>query len=73
MEFVVYPAKAADGTPTVDAAQAGTLKIKLYDQAFSWRLPLGSLLPAQFDKKTGEEFPGNYQFNPFTGDKLGTR
>jgi len=73
MEFVVYPAKSADGKPLLDAAQNGTLKITLYEDTFTWRLPLGSLLPARIDKKSGEEFPGNYQFNPFTGDKLGTR
>lgn len=73
MEFVVYPAKAADGKLQFDAAQPGTLKVGLFDVNFSWRLPLGSLLPARVDKKTGEEFPGNFQFNPFTGDKLGTR
>jgi hypothetical protein len=70
MEFVVFPAKAADGTVLLDAMQSGTLKIKFYDDTFSWRLPLGSLMPLKVDKKSGEEFPGNYQFNPFTGDKL---
>ncbi len=73
MEFVVYPSKGADGALLMDAMQSGTLKIKLYDDTFSWRLPLGSLLPARLDKKSGEEFPGNYQFNPFTGDKLDTK
>lgn len=73
MEFVVYPAKAADGKLQFDALQTGSVKIALYDANFSWRLPLGSLLPMRVDKKTGEEFPGNYQFNPFTGDRLTTR
>jgi hypothetical protein len=71
LELVIYPAKA-DGKLLVDAAQSGTLQIKLYDATFKWRLPLGSLLPAKVDAKTGESFPGNYQFNPFTGTKLGT-
>lgn len=71
LELVVYPAKA-DGKLLVDAAQSGALQIKLYDETFKWRLPLGSLLPAKVDAKTGESFPGNYQFNPFTGGKLGT-
>jgi hypothetical protein len=72
MEFIVFPAKA-DGKPLIDAAQAGTLQVTLYDQTYKWRLPLGSVLPARVDAKTGEEFPGNYQFNPYTGDKLSTR
>jgi hypothetical protein len=73
LEFVVYPSKAADGQLLVDPAKSGSMTIKLYDQTFSWRLPLGSLMPTRIDKKTGEEFPGNYLFNPYTGDKLGTR
>ena len=27
-------------------------------------------LYAYIDPKTGESFPGNYKFNPFTGDAL---
>jgi hypothetical protein len=72
IEFVVYPAKAG-GKLQIDAAQPGKLKVTLYDQAFEWRLPLGSLLPPRFDSKTGEEFPGNYEFNPYTGQKLGAK
>ena len=69
MEFVVFPA-TADGKPLIDAMQAGTLQVTLYDQVYRWRTPLGSLLPVKVDAKTGEEFPGNYSFNPFTGEKL---
>jgi hypothetical protein len=72
LEFVVFPAKA-DGKPLIDAMQAGTLQVWLYDQTYRWRTPLGSLLPAKVDAKTGEEFPGNYSFNPFTGEKLNLR
>jgi len=72
IEFVVFPAKA-DGKLQIDAAQPGKLKVTLYDQVFEWRLPLGGLLPPRVDSKTGEEFPGNYEFNPYTGQKLGTK
>lgn len=72
MEFVVFPARA-DGKPLIDALQTGVLQVTLYDQSFKWRLPLGSVLPVRVDAKTGEEFPGNYQFNPYTGDKLPAR
>jgi len=72
LEFVVFPARA-DGKPLIDALQAGTLQVSLYDQTYRWRTPLGSLLPVKVDPKTGEEFPGNYSFNPFTGEKLTTR
>jgi hypothetical protein len=69
MEFVTYPGKA-NGKLLIDAGQPGSLAITFYGKKHLWRLPLGSLLPPRVDKKTGEDFPGNYQFNPFTGDKL---
>jgi hypothetical protein len=72
MEFVVFPARA-DGKPLIDALQPGTLQVWLYDQTYRFRTPLGSLLPVKVDAKTGEEFPGNYSFNPFTGEKLNVR
>lgn len=72
MEFVVYPA-IAEGKPLIDALQPGTLQVSLYDQVYRFRTPLGSLLPVKVDAKTGEEFPGNYSFNPFTGEKLNAR
>lgn len=31
--------------------------------AVRYRLPLASLLPPAIDEKTGESFPGNYQFS----------
>ncbi len=69
LEFVVYPGKV-DGRLLLDAARPGTFEVQLFDQTKAWRLPLGSLLPPRTDRKTGEQFPGNYNFNPYTGDKL---
>jgi hypothetical protein len=69
---VVFPAKA-DGKPLIDALQTGSVQVSLYDQTYRFRTPLGSLLPVKVDAKTGEEFPGNYSFNPFTGEKLNLR
>jgi hypothetical protein len=68
LEFVVYPG-SIDGKP-IDAAQPGSLSVTFFQQPFGWRLPLGSLLPKRVDRNTGEEFPGNYNFNPYTGEKL---
>ena len=70
MQFVVYPGKA-DGKPLLDATQPGDLSVMFYGKDYHWHLPLGSLLPKKVDKKTGEEFPGNYLYNPYTGEKLG--
>ena len=72
MEFVVFPAKA-DGQPLIEALQPGTVQVAFYDQTYRFRTPLGSLLPVKVDAKTGEEFPGNYSFNPFTGEKLNAK
>jgi hypothetical protein len=69
IEFAVYPRKV-DGQLLFDPAQPGSLQITLFDRSFPWRLPLGSLLPERVDSKTGEKFPGNYEFNPYTGAKL---
>jgi hypothetical protein len=69
LEFVVYPA-VVDGIPVIDAALPGRLEIHFYDRQYTWRLPLGSLLPPKMDSETGESFPGNYLYNPYTGRKL---
>lgn len=51
-------------------AGKGRIKVLLSGDEFAWRLPLGSLLPPNVDAETGEQFPGNFVFNPFTGRKL---
>ena len=72
VEIVAYSGKR-DGRRLLDAAQPGSFRYTLYDETFTWRLPLPSLLPAKFDPKTGDEFPGDYQFNPYTGAPLSTK
>jgi hypothetical protein len=72
VEMVVYPGNQ-DGRRIVDAAQKGSLQYTLYDQTFTWQLPLPSLLPVKVDPKTGAEFPGDYEFNPYTGTPLVTK
>jgi len=72
MHFVVYPSRNAAGR-LVDPLRAGAFQVSLYDQVFHWRLPLASLLPKKIDSKTHEEFPGNFDFNPYTGGKLSTQ
>ncbi|HKW81051.1 MAG TPA: hypothetical protein VJQ49_08580 [Casimicrobiaceae bacterium] len=69
LEIVVYPGKR-DGQSLVDPLKSGSLQYTFYGQTFTWRLPLGSLLPPKVDPKTNEEFPGNYDFNPYSGDPL---
>ncbi len=69
MVLVAYPAKVG-GQTLVDATRPGQFSYTLYDQTFRWRLPLGSLMPPRVDAKTGEEFPGNFLFSPYTGEPL---
>jgi hypothetical protein len=72
VEIVVYPSKQGD-QKLIDPLRPGSFKYTLYDQTFTWRLPLASLLPPKVDPKTSEEFPGSYEFNPYTGDPLRTK
>jgi len=58
------------GQPIADPKRDGSLTVHLNDIALRYRLPLGSVLPPSLDLKTGESFPGNYHFNPYTGGKL---
>jgi hypothetical protein len=69
MELVVYPG-TVDDKHLIEVLKPGAFDFTLYDRTFHWRTPLPSLLPKKVDRKTHEEFPGNYDFNPYTGDKL---
>ena len=69
IQFVVYPSKQGNQR-LLDPKKPGSFDYTLFDQAFHWRLPLASLLPKKIDAKTKEEFPGNFDFNPYTGSKL---
>jgi hypothetical protein len=71
MELIVYPA-VVDGQRLNDPLKPGAFQFAVYDQTFRWRTPLASLLPKKIDPKSKEEFPGNYLYNPYTGDKLKT-
>lgn len=70
VEFAAFTGKNSDGERLLSPTEPGAFSFQIGGRTFDWRLPLGSLLPARVDLKTGETFPGNYLFNPFTGDKL---
>lgn len=70
MEFLVFPGKTKDGRRFAEVEQDGLLDVHVGAKNFHYRLPLGSFLPPALDEKTSESFPGNYQFNPFTGNRL---
>ena len=72
MELICFKGQDDQGKNLLDPKQKGHFVVLYGDKAYSWRLPLGSLLPPKYDAETGEQFPGDYEFNPFTGAKLGT-
>lgn len=69
-EFFCFTGKNKEGKYIVDPKADKSFIINLGDSSFKWRLPLGSLLPSKYDPDTDEKFPGNYNYNPFTGKKL---
>lgn len=70
MHFLLFPAVDKQGRPLADPTKAGAFQVAVGEKTFSYRLPLGSVLPPKFDPGTRERFPGNYNFNPYTGGKL---
>lgn len=70
MHFILFQSKSKDGRPIADPTKKGTFKVVVAEKEFKYRLPLGSVLPPKYDPKTGERFPGNYNYNPFTGSNL---
>jgi hypothetical protein len=70
LQFIVFPARDADGRALADPLGDGPIAVTLKGQQYAFRLPLGSLLPARRDRTSGETFPGSYDFNPYTGAAL---
>jgi hypothetical protein len=69
-ELLAFEGRTADGKRIVDPVSEQRFSIQVGAHAFDWRLPLGSLLPPMHDPMTGEVFPGNYRFSPYTGTAL---
>ncbi|MDQ8204524.1 hypothetical protein [Pelagicoccus sp. SDUM812003] len=69
MEFIVFPNEIG-GERLLDPRSEGAFTFTSFGNEFKWRLPLGSLMPPMIDQSTGEEFPGNYSFNPYNGNEL---
>ena len=69
MYMFIYPANTEAGAPTWEKSN-GELSYALGEKKSKWRLPLASTLPVRHDAKTGEEFPGDFKYNPYTGELL---
>lgn len=70
MHFLVFHSEGRDRRPIADPTDEGAFSVSIAGTEFVYRLPLGSLLPPKYDPRTGERFPGNYEYNPYTGDML---
>lgn len=70
LQLMVLPARDAAGKPLYDVRARGALTLRYKARDFRFRLPLASLLPEKADAETGERFPGDYLFNPYTGKAL---
>lgn len=70
MHILVFPGKDDGGKRFANATTDGSLRFDIDGQRFVYRLPLGSLLKPRIDPVSGESFPGNYGYNPYTGVKL---
>lgn len=70
VEFVVFKDGDKQGRSLMvpDAHLVATLRFD--DETFVWRLPAISLQPVRLDRATGDTFPADYEFSPFTGHKL---
>lgn len=73
MEFVVFNDADEHGVSLADPHGSGTVTLAFDKESFVWRLPLVSVLPLRVDRATGDTFPGDYEFSPFTGHKLETK
>jgi hypothetical protein len=70
LSFFVFPATDAEGRAIADPLADGRFLVELEDVEYRFRLPLASLLVPRMDPGTGEEFPGNFLYNPYTGTRL---
>lgn len=72
MHMLVFKGTDEAGKRLLDPLAPGNFKVMLGSEEFAFRLPLGSLMPAMYDAATGEQFPGNYLYSPYSGKKLQT-
>jgi len=70
MYFFAFPARGESGKPLADPLSEGSLSIKIGEQSFDWKLPLGSLMPPRMCPKDKEILNGAWSYCPWHGEKL---
>lgn len=69
MEFLIYP-NPPHGDTKISVMDKGGFSYMAFGNSFSFRTPIGSFLPAKIDVNTGDIFPGDYMYNPYSGAAL---
>jgi hypothetical protein len=69
-QVIFFTTQGRDGKKLFLSTDKKNVSLQLDDEVYIWNLPFVSLLPKKRDARTGATFPGNYLYNPFTGDKL---
>ena len=70
MYFFAFPARSESGKALADPLGEGALTLRLGDESYDWKLPLGSLMPAKMCPKDKEILNGAWSYCPWHGDKL---
>lgn len=68
--FFFFPATTDTGTTIADPRLPGEISVRVVDQRYRWRLPLGALLPEKRCPVDGERLNGGWLFCPWHGDRL---
>ena len=68
--FFFFPAATESGTPLADPRSPGEFSVRVADERYDWRLPLGSLLPEKQCPVDGERLNGAWLFCPWHGERL---
>lgn len=70
IHFFLFPAKKENGQKIADVKSDGRFSVKLGERYFSWRLPLGSLLPQKICSVDMEKLNGAWKYCPWHGVEL---
>ena len=68
--FMVFPARDEEGRSLIDPTADGTFTLKVGQQPYTWRLPLGSLLPEKTCPDCDATCSGAWNFCPWCGTEL---
>lgn len=70
MHFFLFPSKSKTGQSITVAKSDGFFSVKLGEREYTWRLPLGPLVPPKICPVDGEELSGGWKFCPWHGVEL---